>query len=141
MKTAMKSLPWNLWIRQTGAVARLELTRNFFQRRAWWIYFLAAGPVFLTFMHSFLAARGSWPCTLPVDMMAYASIFQVFYLRLGIFFGCVGIFCLDHVDHVWRKVKKIHATKILRDGPAYNSYGPFPLSCFVDHTVCLKLEK
>jgi len=74
------------------AVARLELSRNFFNRRAWWIYFLAAGPVFLTFMHSMLAARGKWSCTLPADMMAYATIFQVYYLRLGIFFGCVGIF-------------------------------------------------
>lgn len=88
----IKSQPWNLWTRQAMAVARLELSRNFFNRRAWWIYFLAASPVFLTFMHSLLAARGKWSCTLPADMMAYATIFQVYYLRLGIFFGCVGIF-------------------------------------------------
>jgi len=88
----IKSQPWNLWTRQAMAVARLELSRNFFNRRAWWIYFLAAGPIFLTVMHSLLAARGKWSCTLPADMMAYATIFQVYYLRLGIFFGCVGIF-------------------------------------------------
>lgn len=87
-----KALPWSLWIRQTGAVARLELARNFFHRRAWWIYLLAAGPVFLTVMHSVLASNRKWPCTLPADMMAYAAIFQLFYLRLGIFFGCVWIF-------------------------------------------------
>jgi len=90
--TEIKSQPWNLWTRQAVAVARLELSRNFFNRRAWWIYFMAAGPVFLTVMHSLLAARGKWSCTLPADMMAYATIFQFYYLRLGIFFGCVGIF-------------------------------------------------
>ncbi len=75
--------------RQIAAILRLELTKSFFSRRAWWVYLLALGPVLLTGLHSALH-RGR--CSIPGDNMAFATIFQVFYLKLGIFFGCVGIF-------------------------------------------------
>lgn len=82
----------NLWCRQLAAVVRLELEKNFFRRRLWW--FLAVWPVFLAGVHSFQAARGKWPGpnTLDGDIRFYAAFFQAYYLRLGIFFGCAGIF-------------------------------------------------
>jgi len=90
----MTALPWTLWSRQAAAVMRLELEKNFFSRRLWWL--LAAVPVLLTAAHSYFAGPGSgsgrFPCTLGQDLQAYAVIFQMYYLRLGIFFGCVGIF-------------------------------------------------
>lgn len=84
---------WALCRRQIEAILRLELRKNFLSRRGWWIYLLALMPVFLTFMHSMVSLnRGHWTCTIPKDTMIFAGIFQYFYLRLGIFFGCVGIF-------------------------------------------------
>src|SRR6185295_1805576 len=32
------------------------------------------------------------PCTLPKDSLIFATVFQFFYLRLAVFFGCVGVF-------------------------------------------------
>ena len=86
----LASLPWSLWRTQTVAVTRLELRRILSFRRVWWI--LAAAPVVLTGLHSLAAAGGKWPCSLGMDTRAYAGIFQLFILRFGIFFGCVGIF-------------------------------------------------
>jgi ABC-type transport system involved in multi-copper enzyme maturation permease subunit len=78
---------------QLLAVVDLEWKKTFFNRRAWWIYLLAFGPVFLAAGHSmFQLRRGEWDCTLSEDYEIFAGIFQLFYLRLGIFFGCVGIF-------------------------------------------------
>lgn len=83
-------MPWGLWLRQTLAVARLELRKSFLQRRGWW--FLAAMPVVLTGAHSLIAASGKWPCSIGVDTRAYATIFQFLILRFCIFFGCAGVF-------------------------------------------------
>ncbi len=84
---------WRLWMRQCAAILRLELKKNFFSRRAWWIYLLAFAPVLLTGGHSLDSMRkGRWGCSIGEDVMIYAGIFQFFYLRLGIYFGCVGIF-------------------------------------------------
>lgn len=88
-----RDLPWGLWRRQTAAIVRLELKKNLFSRRAWWIWFLALGPVVISANHSLLLLRrGEWSHSLAQDSTIYAGIFQLFYLRLGIFFGCVGIF-------------------------------------------------
>jgi ABC-type transport system involved in multi-copper enzyme maturation permease subunit len=85
-------LPWRLWARQVAAVLRLELKRTLFSRRAWWIYLLAAAPVVLCGAHALvMTQRRAWH-GLAEDNIAFAAIFHIFYLRLGIFFGCVGIF-------------------------------------------------
>ncbi len=83
--------PWMLWRRQVAAILRLELKKNLFSKRAWWIYILTLGPVCLTGLHGlFSGNHGSH--TMGDDLMIFAGIFQVYFLRLGIFFGCVGIF-------------------------------------------------
>lgn len=84
---------WKLWSVQVAAILRMELRKTLFSRRGWWVYLLFAGPPLLTFAHSlFLMSRGRWGCTIGEDSMVYAGIFQFFYLRLAIFFGCLGIF-------------------------------------------------
>lgn len=84
---------WKLWTAQTAAILRLELKKTLFSRRGWWLYLLFAGPPLLTFAHSLVVmSRGRWSCSLGEDGMIYATIFQFFYLRLAIFFGCLGIF-------------------------------------------------
>ena len=85
---------WRLWARQLGAVLRLELKRTLFSRRAWWIYLLAAAPVLLCGAHAVVLLwmqKRAWH-SVAEDSVAFAAIYHIFYLRLGIFFGCVGIF-------------------------------------------------
>jgi ABC-type transport system involved in multi-copper enzyme maturation permease subunit len=84
----------NLWMRQIGGVLRLELKKALLSKRGWWVYFLALGPVGLTLLHWLLElARGNGGNhTIGQDTLIFASLFFFYYLRLGIFFGCVGIF-------------------------------------------------
>ena len=82
--------PWMLWRRQVAAILRLELKKSLFSKRAWWIYILTLGPVVITGMHSLFSGNGGH--TMGEDNMIFAGIFQVYFLRLGIFFGCLGIF-------------------------------------------------
>jgi ABC-type Na+ efflux pump permease subunit len=89
----LRALPWALWRCQVAAILRLELKKSLFSKRAWWIYVLAFGPAVIAGLHSLTqAGRHRVGCSIGEDTMIYAGIFQLFYLRLGIFFGCVGIF-------------------------------------------------
>ncbi|HLY16547.1 MAG TPA: ABC transporter permease [Bryobacteraceae bacterium] len=83
-------MPWMLWRRQVAAILRLELKKSLFSKRAWWIYILTLGPVVITGLHSVFSSNMHH--TLAEDNMIFAGIFQVYFLRLGIFFGCLGIF-------------------------------------------------
>ena len=86
-------LPWSLWRRQIAAVLRLELKKSFLSRRGLWIYLLAMGPLLLTAGHSLhVMSTGRQFCSIAEDSMAFATIFQLFYLKFGIFFGCVAVF-------------------------------------------------
>ena len=78
---------------QIGGVLRLELKKTFLSKRGWWIYLLALAPVFLTLMHwlvemRFHGARHS----LGEDSVIFAALYHFYFLRCGIFFGCMGIF-------------------------------------------------
>ncbi|MGA2134728.1 MAG: ABC transporter permease [Bryobacteraceae bacterium] len=84
--------PWMLWRRQVTAILRLELKKSLFSKRAWWIYILTLGPVLITGLHSLLAGSVERAHTMAEDNMIFAGIFQIYFLRLGIFFGCLGIF-------------------------------------------------
>src|SRR6266478_403016 len=81
-----------LWIVQTMAVLRLELRKTFFSKRGFWIYLLALAPVVLMTGHSLVQMKMHRPCDFGQDTNIFATIFQIFFIRLGVFFGCVGIF-------------------------------------------------
>jgi len=82
-----------VWVRQLLGVLRLELRKSFLSRRGWWIWLLAAAPVLLSTSHwLFEARRTAVHHSLGEDSMIFAGIFEFYYLRMGIFFGCVGIF-------------------------------------------------
>ncbi|MBI4910423.1 MAG: hypothetical protein HY820_42790 [Acidobacteria bacterium] len=159
---------WNLWMRQTWAVMRLEIGKSFFSKRGLWIYLLAFAPIVIWGGHSYevmergedrqkmaqrspgvtrqkmamitdemskeriLAILGPparqqsfgrrhpvqimrWSdgkaefivrfrdgelenislregCSFEEDSTVFAAIFQFFYLRLAIFWGCVFVF-------------------------------------------------
>src|ERR1700694_974342 len=78
----------NLWIAQILAVIRLELKKTFFAKRGLWIYILAFLPVLLFTAHALNHRQSDFG----EDTNVFATVFQFFYLRLAIFFGCVGIF-------------------------------------------------
>ena len=83
----------NLYMRQIGAVLRLEMKKTFLSRRGWWVYLLALGPVALTMMHWLVEmARHGGRHSIGEDTLVFAGLFHFYYLRLGIFFGCVGVF-------------------------------------------------
>ena len=85
-------LPWALWRAQIIAILRLEMRKTFINRRGLWIYFLAFAPVLLYAFHSFVQLHHGRPGNLGEDTHVFAAVFQFSFLRLAIFFGCVGIF-------------------------------------------------
>ncbi len=82
----------NLWLAQIVAVIRLELRKTFFAKRGAWIYVLALLPVLLYTGHTIGQMRRGESGDFGQDTNIFATVFQFFYLRLAIFFGCVGIF-------------------------------------------------
>jgi ABC-type transport system involved in multi-copper enzyme maturation permease subunit len=86
----LREAPWQLWTAQVAAVVGIELKRNLRRRRNVWLYLLTLTPVLLM---AITAMQGSRPAfKLEEDTRVFAGIFQLFYLRLGIFFGCMGLF-------------------------------------------------
>jgi len=81
-----------LWSAQTAAILRLELRRILWSRRAIPAWLLAASPVVLFGGHSLAAELGWSQCRGREDLLIWAATFQTYYLRLAIFFGCVGLF-------------------------------------------------
>ncbi|HTX39732.1 MAG TPA: hypothetical protein VME43_32165 [Bryobacteraceae bacterium] len=82
-------------LRQIGGVMRLELKKTFLSKRGWWIYFLALGPVGVTVLHWLVEARlgrAGNRHSIGEDSIIFAGMFMFYYLRAGIFFGCMGIF-------------------------------------------------
>lgn len=85
-------LPWGLWRTQVLAILRLEARKNFTAKRAIPVYLLAASPLLLFAVHSVAHARGWVRCGGREDLTVFAGVFQLFVLRLAIFFGAVAIF-------------------------------------------------
>jgi hypothetical protein len=83
---------WPLWMRQTSAILRVELRKNFITARGFWIYLLALAPAAIVWMHSIDAVIRGTRHSLSNDTEVMAGIFQIFFLRPAVFFGCVGIF-------------------------------------------------
>jgi ABC-type transport system involved in multi-copper enzyme maturation permease subunit len=82
--------PWSLWWIQAQRLTRIEVRRNLFSWRASWIYFLAFIPTVIILIHVVIQRR--FPSTMSEDTSILAGIIQFYYIRLGVFFGCLGIF-------------------------------------------------
>jgi ABC-type transport system involved in multi-copper enzyme maturation permease subunit len=78
--------------RQLGAVLRLELRKGLWGRRALWVYFLAFTPAVIAGLHALQVAVTGHADPLDNDTEVVAGIVQFYYLRLGVFFGCLGVF-------------------------------------------------
>jgi ABC-type transport system involved in multi-copper enzyme maturation permease subunit len=79
---------WQLWTAQLAALVRMELRKNLLRRRNLWIYLLAFAPLILIVAHAIVVHE--FPLSAQTDTLA--GIFQFYYLRLAIFFGCMGLF-------------------------------------------------
>lgn len=79
-------------VSQIGAIVRLEMKKNFSFRRALPLYLLAALPLAIFVGHAIGYARGWTSCHGTEDLTVFAGVFQLFVLRLVVFFGCVVIF-------------------------------------------------
>jgi ABC-type transport system involved in multi-copper enzyme maturation permease subunit len=86
----LRQQPWSLWWVQFRRFARIEIRRNLFTRRAWWIYFLAFVPAVIILIHLLIDRHRG--LDMGDDTQVMAGIVQLYYVRLGIFFGCLGIF-------------------------------------------------
>jgi ABC-type transport system involved in multi-copper enzyme maturation permease subunit len=86
-----KEASWQLWFSQLGAVLRIELKKTLLMRRSIWIYLLAFTPAALFAMDALLKVSGrTGSIAESTEILAYT--FQVFYLRIGVFFACLGMF-------------------------------------------------
>jgi hypothetical protein len=91
IKNVLVTQPWRLWLTQLRTIVSIENRRNLFTFRSFWVYFLAFAPTAIIFIHALFGRRfGRDPMS--EDTQALAAIFQFYYLRLGIFFGTLGIF-------------------------------------------------
>jgi len=89
-RKGFRQQPWGLWSIQALRLTRIELRRNLFSWRASWIYLLAFIPTFILLLHVVLGRHFSF--SMNEDTSILAGIIQFYYIRLGVFFGCLGIF-------------------------------------------------
>ncbi len=83
---------WSLWRAQIAGILRLELRRNLVSKRAIAVYLLAALPFVIFALHALAVGIGYTVCRGKEDLMIFAGVFQLFTLRLAVFFGCVAVF-------------------------------------------------
>lgn len=91
LRKFLREAPWHLWTAQVAAILRIELGRNLRRRRAFWVCLLAAFPVLVIALYT-ISPLGRRHYDLEDDTQRMAFIFQLGYLRLMIFFACMGLF-------------------------------------------------
>ncbi|HSM14156.1 MAG TPA: hypothetical protein VLA66_08810 [Thermoanaerobaculia bacterium] len=84
---------WALWRRQVGAMLGLELRKTFLRLRALPVVVVALLPVAILALRAIAVRLADRPLMPAADMATvYAGIFQLFFLRMVVFFGCFAIF-------------------------------------------------
>jgi ABC-type transport system involved in multi-copper enzyme maturation permease subunit len=91
VEKSTQGLPWSLWLRQAGAIFRLELRKNLWGKRAVLLYLLALFPVLLMAMLAAVNAEDIRTNFSDANEV-YAAIYQGLILRTVIFFGCAWMF-------------------------------------------------
>ncbi|HET8782237.1 MAG TPA: hypothetical protein VFM63_07455 [Pyrinomonadaceae bacterium] len=88
---AESSWPLGLWLRQIGAIMRLELGKNFFSRRSILIYLIAALPL-LPVMALAVIRPDDDDFLFNNLGKVYVLLYHGLILRTAVFFGCAWIF-------------------------------------------------
>ena len=89
-RKSFSDAPWQLWVSQLAAVLRIEIKKTLWMRRSIWIYLLAFAPAAMFGVNTLTGISGSLSVSDATGILAYT--FQIFYLRVGIFFACMGLF-------------------------------------------------
>src|SRR5215813_14726075 len=83
---------WGLWLRQVGAIFRLEIEKNFLGRRSILIYLIALLPLFPLSIFTLVTPPGrEWQDINHYNML-YAILYNGLILRTVVFFGSAWIF-------------------------------------------------
>jgi ABC-type transport system involved in multi-copper enzyme maturation permease subunit len=83
---------WSLRTRQTLAVMRLEIKKNFLSRRAFLLYLIAGLPLVLLSLLALFPPMTDEPENFSELSIVYAAIYGGLILRTLIFFGCAWVF-------------------------------------------------
>jgi len=89
---AERATSWALWTRQTLAILRLEIRKNFFSRRALLLYPVVALPIFLMTMLALFPPDTSEMKNFGMLGQVYSAVYGGLILRTLVFFGCAWIF-------------------------------------------------
>jgi len=92
VQSKFKEQPWRLYASQIAVLVRNEVRRNLFTRRRIGVYLLAFLPVLIFILHNIFSMYHHDSSPLDEDTGVLAGFVQLYYLRLGIFFACMGIF-------------------------------------------------
>jgi len=88
----MQEQPWELYGTQVSVLVRNEVRRNLFTRRRLWVYLLVVIPVLILLAHNLFGHDTTDAYYIETETRVLAGIVQLYYVRLGIFFACMGIF-------------------------------------------------
>jgi ABC-type transport system involved in multi-copper enzyme maturation permease subunit len=93
-QTRLEPMPsgWGLWLRQIGAIFRLEIEKNFLSRRSILIYLIALLPLFPLVLLAFVTPRTNEFRDFNQYGITYSIIYNGLILRTLIFFGSAWIF-------------------------------------------------
>jgi ABC-type transport system involved in multi-copper enzyme maturation permease subunit len=97
MSTAVETVParsgdWALWLRQIGAIFRMEIEKNFLGRRSILIYLIALLPLFPLSIFALVTPPGREWLEINQYNMFSAILYNGLILRTVVFFGCAWIF-------------------------------------------------
>ena len=93
-ETTSESLPagWPLWLRQIGAIFRLEIEKNLLGRRSILMYLLALAPLFPLMLIALIKPPGNEWRDFNSLSVIYSVIYNGLILRTLLFFGSAWIF-------------------------------------------------
>src|SRR5271169_994604 len=91
-QSTFKEQPWRLFASQISVLIRNEVRRNLFTRRRIGFHLLAWTPVLFLAAHLIFSRYHTESSSIEDDTFVLASIIQLYYFRLGIFFACMGVF-------------------------------------------------
>lgn len=83
---------WSLRARQTLAVMRLEIKKNFLSRRAFLLYLIAGLPLGLLSLFALFRTQTAETENFSELAIVYAAIYGGLILRTLVFFGCAWVF-------------------------------------------------
>src|SRR5436190_8881413 len=83
---------WALWTRQTLAILRLEISKNFLSRRAFLLYLIAVAPLLLLSMLALVPPPTDEMENFSQLSQVFAGIYGALILRTLVFFGCAWVF-------------------------------------------------